>query len=448
VTTDEDHAAAAGLSVDAEGWVEEFDGAFARIAGRFSRVEPRKQARAFLLGVLSEVETRSCWQLAEQAGDRSPHRMQRLLGEARWDADAVRDDLRGYVVDELGDPEGVLIIDDTGDLKKGTCTVGVQRQYTGTAGRIENSQVAVFMAYASRHGYALVDREVYLPRCWADDADRRAAAGVPEQIRFATKITLARRMLARALDAGTPARWATADEFYGGEARLRRDLQVRGVGYVLAVAKSHRVTLPDGAARRADQVVARLPRRAWNRYSAGDGAKGRREYDWAWAAITPPSEEVGGYHHLLIRRRISDGELAFYRCWSPRPVGLPALVRVAGIRWSIETCFQTGKGAVGLDQHQVRRWDSWYRYITLVMFAHAILTVIAARERIRHQGGHDLIPLTVPEVRRLFAKLITSAAHGLKHWLAWSQWRRRHQARARQSHYQRRGHTDHKPAPT
>nr|WP_158842779.1 IS701 family transposase [Saccharothrix deserti] len=411
------------------------------MAGRFSRVEPRKQARAFLLGLLSNVETRSCWQLAEQAGDRSPHRMQRLLGEARWDADAMRDDLRGYVADELGDQNAVLIIDDTGDLKKGTRTVGVQRQYTGTAGRIENSQVAVFLAYASPRGYALVDREVYLPRCWAEDTDRRAAAGVPPEIRFATKTTLSRRMLTRALDAGLPARWATADEFYGGEARLRRDLQARDVGYVLAVAKSHRATLPNSTTQRAEQVAAGLPKRAWNRYSAGDGSKGRREYDWAWVPITPPNEEGGGHHWLLIRRRIGDGELAFYRCWSPRPVGLPTLVRVAGSRWSIETCFQTGKGAVGLDQHQVRRWNSWYRYTTLAMFAHTILTVITAREHTHHQPEDGLIPLTLPETHRLFAKLIATTAHTISHWLAWSRWRRRHQARARRSHYQRRGHT-------
>jgi SRSO17 transposase len=445
VKTNEDHAAAAEVSVDAEGWVEEFNAAFARIAGRFARVEPRRQARALLLGLLSDVESRSCWQLAEHAGDRSPHRMQRLLGEACWDADAVRDDLRGYVVDELGDPGAVLVIDDTGDLKKGTCSVGVQRQYTGTAGRIENSQVAVFLGYASRHGYALVDREVYLPRCWADDADRRGRAGVPEHIRFATKITLARRMLARALDAGTPAAWATADEFYGGDAHLRRDLQARGLGYVLAVAKSHRVTLTDGTTRRADHIAAEVPRRAWNRYSAGRGSKGHREFDWAWVAITPPEAEADGPHHLLIRRRISDGELAFYRCWSPRPVGLPVLVRVAGIRWTIETCFQTSKGTVGLDQHQVRRWTSWYRHTTLAMLAHAILTVIAARQRTRHHPDTRLIPLTVPEIRRLFAKLISNTTHSITHWLAWSRWRRHHQARARQSHYQRRGHTNHQP---
>jgi SRSO17 transposase len=447
VETIEYRAAAAGHSVDAAGWLAEFDTGFARVAGRFRRVEPRRQARSFLLGLLSDVETRSCWQVAEQAGDASPHRMQRLLGEAVWDADAVRDDVRGYVVDALGDPAGVLIIDDTGDLKKGVHSVGVQRHYTGTAGRIENAQVAVFCGYATPRGYTLIDREIYLPRCWADDPGRRTAAGVPDQVGFATKIALARRMLTRALDAQLPAAWATADEFYGGDAHLRRDLQTRGVGYVLAVAKSHRVTAlaADGPVR-ADRLAATLPSRAWNRLSAGTGAKGDRDYDWAWITITAPADEATGHHWLLIRRRISDGELAFYRCFSPQPVPLRVLVTVAGTRWRIETCFQTGK-AIGLDEHQVRRWDSWYRHVTLVMLAHAILTVIAARERDRH-ADPALIPLTLPEIRRLFARLITTTIHTIAHWLHWSNWRRRHQARAKTSHYRRRGHTDYRPAST
>jgi SRSO17 transposase len=441
VETIEYRTVAAGHSVAAEEWMAEFDSAFARIAGRFGRVEPRRQARAFLLGLLSDVDTRTCWQLAEQAGDHTPHRMQRLLSEAVWDADAVRDDVRGYVVDELGAPDGVLILDDTGDLKKGSASVGTQRQYTGTAGRIENAQVAVFLAYASRHGYTLIDREVYLPRSWTDNPKRCAAAGVPDQVRFATKITLARRMLTRAAAAGVPAAWATADEFYGGDRALRRDLQGRGMGYVLAVAKSHRVTASAVLGpQRADQIAAALSRRAWNQYSAGAGAKGQRDYDWAWVTLTPPVDERVGHHWLLVRRRISDGELAFYRCWSPIPVALPTLVRVAGTRWCIETTFQTSKNATGLDEHQVRRWDSWYRYTTLVMLAHAILTVIATRERTRPRPDNQkLIPLTVNEIRRLFAKLVTTA-HTVTHWLAWSRWRRLHQARARASHYRRRDH--------
>jgi SRSO17 transposase len=440
VETIEYRAAAAGHSVSAEEWLAEFDSGFARIAGRFGRVEPRRQARAYLLGLLSDVDTRTCWQLAEQAGDRTPHRMQRLLGEAVWDADTVRDDVRRYVVDELGDPEAVLILDDTGDLKKGSASVGTQRQYTGTAGRIENSQVAVFLAYASRHGYTLIDREVYLPRSWTDDPQRCAAAGVPEHVRFATKITLARRMLTRAATVGVPAAWATADEFYGGDRGLRRDLQARGMGYVLAVAKNHRVTTNSALGpRHVDQVTAALSDRAWNRYSAGQGAKGARDYDWAWVAITPPVDEQAGHHWLLVRRRLSDGQLAFYRCWSPTPVALPTLVRVAGTRWRIETAFQTSKNATGLDEHQVRRWDSWYRHTTLVMLAHAILTVIATRERARpNPDNQKLIPLTVNEIRRLFAKLVATT-HTITHWLAWSHWRRLHQARAKTSHYRRRG---------
>jgi SRSO17 transposase len=447
VETISDGVAAGSISVDVAGWVEEFARGFARIAGRFKRREPRLQARSFLLGVLSDVDTRSCWQLAEQAGDTSPQAMQRLLGEAVWDADAVRDDVRGYVVDAIGDPGGVLILDDTGDLKAGVHTVGVQRQYTGTAGRIENAQVSVFCAYATAAGRALIDRAVYLPASWIEDPARCAAAGVPDGIGFATKITLGRRMLARALDAGVPAAWATADEFYGGDRGLRRDLQGRQLGYVLAVAKSHRVNIGGrhGTAR-ADHIAAALSTKAWNRYSAGDGAKGRRDYDWAWVAVIPPADEATGFHWLLIRRRISDGELAFYRCHAPIRVALPALVRVAGTRWAVECCFQNAKGAVGLDQHQVRRWDSWHRYTTLVMLAAAILTAIAATER-RQAVESGLIPLTVTEVRRLFAKLVTAVTRPASFYLAWSRWRRRHQARARASHYRARGDIDHHAAP-
>jgi SRSO17 transposase len=431
---------AAAASVDVDGWLEQFDAAFARIAGRFRRVEPRRAARDWLLGLLSDVDTRSCWQLAERAGHASPHRMQRLLSEAVWDADVVRDDLRAYVVDELGSPDGVLIIDDTGDLKSGSATVGVQRQYTGTAGRIENAQVATFLGYASGKGRALIDRELYLPKSWTDEPDRCASAGVPDGIEFATKISHARRMLSRAHKAGVPAAWATADEFYGNHRDLRRDLQVRGLGYVLGVARNHRVTLATGLTATAEHVAAGLPRRSWNRLSAGKGHKGEREYDWAWVRIVPPADEAAGQHWLLLRRRIRDGELACYRCWSARPVTLAVLVRVAGTRWCIEECFRAGKDEVGLDQHQVRKWTSWYRYTTLAMLAHAILAAIAARERASHpQGTQKLIALTVNEIRHLFAKLITNAVRGMSHWLHWSRWRRQHQARALTSHYRRRG---------
>jgi hypothetical protein len=254
--------------------------------------------------------------------------MQHLLTAARWDADAVRDDVRGYVVDHLGCPDGVLVVDETGDvmLRRARASAGVQRQYSGTAGRVENCQVAVFVSYAAPAGHALIDRELYLPRSWIADPARCAAAGIPGKTVFATKPGLARRMISRTLDAGTPAAWVTGDEVYGADPGLRADLERRRIGYVLAVAASHRAaTAPVTCAVR--QLAARLPRRAWQRYSAGQGAKGHRYYDWAWAAIDPGRP---GQHWLLIRRNHRTTELAFYRCYSPRRVSLPALVKVAG----------------------------------------------------------------------------------------------------------------------
>jgi SRSO17 transposase len=277
--------------------------------------------------------------------------MQHLLGRARWDADAVRDDLRDYVVEHLGGPGAVLVIDETGDVKKGHRTAGVQRQYTGTAGRIENAQVAVYLTYAAAAGHAAIDRELYLPRSWTGNPARCRAAGIPDGTAFATKPKLARRMIARTLDAGAPAEWVAGDEVYGADPGLRGDLESRGTGYVLAVAKSHRVNAGAGACR-ADALAARLPRSAWQRYSAGAGAKGHRLYDWAWAGI---DHGRPGHRWLLIRRNYRTAELAFYRCYAPRHVSLAALAKVAGRRWTVEEDFQAGKGLAGLDEHQVGR---------------------------------------------------------------------------------------------
>jgi SRSO17 transposase len=439
---------AAEAMVDPGRWRGMFEDAFAWIGGVFGRREPRLAARDYLLAVLSDVDTRNCWTLAEQAGHSSPCRLQSLLGSAVWDADELRDRLRDYAVYELGHRGGVLIVDDSGDVKSGVHTVGVQRQYTGTAGRIENAQVATYLAYATPSGRVLIDRRLYLPQSWTRDRQRCRAAGVPDEVEFATKVTHARQMLVDALDSGVPAAWVSADEFYGNERGLRRDLQARATGYVLCVAKNHRVTLDDASTATVEKVATTLPTRAWNRISAGKGAKGERTYDWAWGRITPPADEAVGHHWLLIRRRISDGELAYYRCWSPTRVGLKALVRVAGTRWSVEECFQASKGEVGLDQHQVRTWDSWHRYTTLAMFAHAILAVIAARERTnRPHKTQGMIALTVNEIRHLFAKLVTRAAFRFAHWMHWSTWRRRHQHNALISHYARRGDPiDHHPS--
>jgi SRSO17 transposase len=410
----------------------------ARAGARFGRVEPRRRARAFVLGLLAELPRKNCWTIAEHAGDATPDGMQHLLARAKWDADGVRDDVRCCVAGHLGDPDGVLVVDETGDLKKGTATAGVQRQYTGTAGRIENAQVAVYLGYAAPRGHALIDRELYLPRSWTDDPARCQAAGIPADIKFATKPQLARKMIERVITAQILFAWVTADEVYGNNGPLRAWLEGQHLAYVLAVSCDHRVPAGAGRIIRADQLAARLPQRTWQRLSAGQGAKGHRYYDWAWAAI---SDDSPGYRCLLIRRSRRTGELAFYRCYSQHPVTLAALVKVAGRRWTTEENFQAGKGLTGLDEHQARRWTSWYRWITLAMLAAAVLTIAAATEHARSPDPDRQIPLTRNEIAHLIA-LITSRGHQASHRTRWSCWRRRHQYRARTSHYQRQAAQD------
>lgn len=379
---------AACPSVDPDRWQDGFDELVVRIAGRFARIEPRKRARLLLLGLLAGLPRVNCWTIAEHAGETSPDGMQNLLSRAVWDAEAVRDDLRTFVVDHVADPAAVLVVDETGDVKKGVHTVGVQRQYTGTAGRFENAQVGVYLVYASQAGHAFIDRALYLPKSWTADRGRCRAAGVPDDVRFATKPALAREIITRALDAGVPAAWVAGDEVYGSDSKLRADLHERAIGYVLAVACDHQVTRLAGN-HPARTLARRLPSRAWNRLSAGVGAKGHRWYDWALIDITDP--EIPGDHALLVRRSISTGELAFYRCYTPTHVPLATLVAVAGRRWTIEESFQAGKGLTGLDEHQVRRWTSWHRWTVLAMLAHAFLAVTAATARAKSHPMPGLI---------------------------------------------------------
>jgi SRSO17 transposase len=408
-----------------------------RIESRFSRYEPLRHAGALMLGMLSGLDRKNCWTIAEQRGDLTPDGLQHLLARAKWDADAVRDDLRGYVVAAFGEPDAVLVIDETGDLKKGEHSVGVQRQYTGTAGRIENAQVAVYLAYAARRGHALIDRALYLPRSWTEDADRCRRAGVPDGVQFATKPALATAMITRAVRAGVPAAWVAGDEVYGADPLLRKAIRGHGLGYVLQVAANRRVPTHAGPIR-VDELAATLPDASWQRYSCGPGSKGPRYYHWAWIALLPEeNEEHSGEHHLLIRRTPSTGELAYLRCYSPHRVPLSTLVRVAGQRWRIEESFQSAKGLTGLDQHQVRRWVSWHRWTTLAMLAHAFLAVATAIERDHTPAPAGTIQLTVNEFRRLFDALLLATKHTIDTLLAWSLWRRRHQARARECHYRR-----------
>ena len=366
----------------------------------------------------------------------TPDGLQHLLARARWDADAVRDDLRDYVIEAFGEADAVLVVDETGDVKKGVHSVGVQRQYTGTAGRIENAQVAVYLTYAAQRGHALIDRSLYLPRSWTEDPQRCAVAGVPSGTGFATKPALATAMISRAVQAGVPAAWVAGDEVYGADPQLRTTVREHGIGYLLQVAASRRVPTHAGPIR-VDELPALIPPGGWQTYSAGKGSKGPRYYAWAWIALQPEDPDDAGRHHVLIRRNDSTGELAYLRCYSPHPVPLSTLVRVAGQRWRIEESFQAAKGLTGLDQHQVRRWISWHRWTTLAMLAHAFLAVATAIERDHTPTPAGLIELTVNEFRRLFDAFLLGAKHTIYTLLAWSRWRRRHQARARECHYRR-----------
>jgi SRSO17 transposase len=280
-------------------------------------------------------------------------------------------------VEHLGDPGAVLVADETGFLKKGTTSVGVQRQYSGTAGKVDNCQLGVFLAYASPWGRAFIDRELYLPRAWTDDPQRCRAGKVPTEIEFRTKPQLARVMLARALDAGVPTAWVTADEAYGGDPALRRWLEGRRVSYVLAVKCTQLLAImgPDGPVRAsAERLATGVPAEQWVTASAGHGAKGRRLYDWVRVELAAPAA-AGMARWLLVRRRRGDGELAFYACFGPAGTSLLGLVRVAGSRWAVEEGFEQAKGEAGLDHYQVRSWPGWYRHVTLALLAHAFLVV-------------------------------------------------------------------------
>jgi SRSO17 transposase len=359
-------------------WADEVAAVAGRIGRHFARSEPRRRAAGYLRGLLSTAERKNGWQLAEHLGDATPDGVQHLLARADWDADAVRDDLLGYVAEHLGDADGVLVVDETGFLKKGTKSCGVARQYSGTAGRIENCQVGVFLGYATRHGRALLDRALYLPKEWADDVGRRKAAGVPRAVRFATKLVLARRMVERAVAAGVPANWVTADAVYGSDYGFRSALEELGLGYVVGVRGDHAVWAGFRQVR-VKTLMAEVPAKAWRRLSCGAGAKGPRVYDWA--AVRTNSPDPGTWRRwLLIRRSVSDPtEVAYFACGGPPGTTLPDLVRIAGTRWAIEECFELAKGDCGLDGYEVRNWVGWHRHITLSLCALAVVAVIRSR---------------------------------------------------------------------
>ena len=359
---------------EVEHWADGLEALAERIRGRFPRSEPRERATAYLRGLLSPVERKNSWQLAEAAGAAKPYGFQHLLGRAGWSADEVRDDLRAYVVEHFNDAKAVLVIDETGFLKKGTKSAGVARQYRGTAGRVENCQVGIFLTYACARGRTFLDRELYLPEVWAGDRARRAEAGVPEEVAFATKPQLARRMIAGALAAGVECAWVAGDWVYGNDGKLRVWLEERRLPYVLGVTAQYRLFTERGR-EWAKEVFAQLPARRWRRLSCGAGSKGERVYDWARVrARTVDGERL---RWLLARRSITDpSAISYYIASAGRETPLAELARVAGARWAVEESFETAKGEVGLDHYEVRSWAGWYRHITLAMLAHAYLSVM------------------------------------------------------------------------
>lgn len=361
-------------------WRDELEQAHQRMEDLFPRSEVRERSLAYLEGLLSHCERKNGWQVAEWAGDASPYGMQYLLGRARWDADALEARLREYVRDKLGSPDAVLIVDETGFLKKGIHSAGVERQYSGTAGRIENSQVGVFLCYAGKRGHVLVDRELYLPQQWTGDQERRRAAGIPDRVAFQTKPMLGKQMLERAFHSGIPCGWVAGDEVYGRDSKLRRFLENRRCAYVLAVGSDQRLWGRDFAQHRVDAIAGQLPKRSWKRLSAGHGAKGERLYDWA---LMPWAEQEGWEHALLVRRSLdARPEYAFYFTYAPKKKStLKTLASVAGRRWAIESAFEMAKGDCGLDHYEVRHWQGWYRHITLSMLALAVLVVLGAGEK-------------------------------------------------------------------
>ena len=366
--------------MDTDRWMSALDELMERIGGCFARSDSRQRAREYVVGLLSDIERKNGWQLAEALGQSTPYALQQFIYRGRWDPGDVRDAVRDYVVEHLGDEGAVLVVDETGFLKKGTHSVGVQRQYSGTAGRIENCQIGVFLTYAGPKGTTFLDRELYLPQSWTDDPERCRDAGVPEGVGFATKPELALWMLDRALEAGVPARWVTADHIYGEYGKLRQRAERHRCGYVLAVSRKAWVWI-DGQQRRVGPQLQRLPRSGgWTRLSIGDGSKGQRIYDWRRLALTDPAPPDWS-RWFLVRRSVSDPtDLTAYVCFASDDTSLETLARVAGIRWTVEQCFEEAKGAVGLDEYEVRSWDGWYRHITLSCLAHAFLAVLRATE--------------------------------------------------------------------
>lgn len=342
-----------------------------RIAPRFGRIEARRRAHAYLEGLLAPLERKNGWQLAQAAGDRTADGIQDFLARMRWDAEAVRDDLRAYAIEHLGEVGAVLVLDETEFVKKGTRSVGVQRQYSNTAGRVENCQIGVFLGYASRYGHALIDRALYMPKSWADDPSRQAKAGVPKARTFASKPNLGRAMLERAFEANVPCAWVTGSSVYGSDHGLRRFIERYRYGYVLEVARAQRLGL-----RPVVGWLEAVRAQDWQRLHIRDALQGSQLYEWVYFAYRSDSA-TGWEKGLLVRRRkrTKRHQLRFYLTYSPVSTKLSELVRVVGTAGTVKSSLEAAKSDVGLDHYEVRSWCGWHRHITLAMLAHAYLAV-------------------------------------------------------------------------
>ena len=431
-------------------WRDELDVLKQRLGPLFVRPEPRRQTGLYLEALLSGAQRKNGWQLAEQIGDARPWRTQRVLSHVQWDADAARDICRDYVIEHIGSADGVLVADETGFLKKGTHSAGVARQDSGTAGRIDNCQIGVFLAYASSKGHALIDRALYLPEAWCADAARRDEVAIPADVDFATKPVLARQMIERALDAGVPCAWVLGDEVYGSDHKLRAALEQREQAYVLTVRSNEQVWAVRAKKTgwyTAAELAEAQPAGAWRCLSAGAGTKGERLYDWARVPLARrgrPSQPCW-QHWLLVRRNRKDpDDVAYYLAFAPANTSLATLARVAGMRWTGEECFEVAKQEVGLDDYEVRSWQGWYRHITLAMLALAFL--VAMRVTLNASPpptGNDapsqpMVALSVCEIRHLISRLLLMAGLALDAILDWSLWRRMHQAVAKLCHWKAR----------
>jgi SRSO17 transposase len=430
-------------------WAQDLVQLHARIAPHFARPEPRRRALAYLQGLLSDVAHKNGWQLAEHAREATPYGMQRLLASAVWDADLVRDDLRTYALEQLGQASAILALDETSFPKRGKHSAGVGLQYCGTTGQVENCQVGVFLSYVTAKGHTLIDRELYLPLDWCEDRDRCRAVGIDvSRVRFQTKPELAQRMIERIFQAQIPISWVVADTVYGGNLDLRIWLEAHAYPYVLAVACHEPVGIltPDGRRRRVEvhEVETHLLHsQDWQRLSMSQGTKGPRLFDWAAVPILHRWEDDGD-HWLLIRRSLTDPNAkAYYFVFAPKGTTLQEMVSAIGARWHIEEDFENAKD-LGLDHYEVRSWIGWYRHITLCILAHAFLTGICVRETVSTvvlavaPDAQPLLPLTVPEVHHLLGHLIWPAPSSVTLVLAWSWWRRRHRSRACYFHRKRR----------